>query len=67
MGTTGGSGYISQVVATGGLVFPGSYGPSLARIASDNWGLLLRCLFDERQVESELSSWGAWYMGVGRS
>ena len=34
---------------------------------SDNWGLLSRCLFDERWVESELSSWGAWYMGMGRS
>ena len=59
MGTTEGSGYVSQVVATGSLVFPGSCGPSLARIASDNWGLLSRCLFDERRVEFELSSWGA--------
>ena len=67
MGATKGSGYVSQVVATSGLVFPGSCGPSLARIAFDNWGLLSRCLFDERQVESELSSWEAWYMGVGHS
>ena len=43
-----GLGYASQVVATGGLIFPGSCGPSLARIASDSWGLLSRCLFDER-------------------
>ena len=59
-----GSGCAPQVVATSGLVFPGSCGPSLAR---DNWGLLSRCLFDERRVESELSSWGAWCMGVCRS
>ena len=63
MGATGGSGYISQVVATGGLGFPGTCGPSLARIASDNWGLLSRCLFDERLVESKLSSWATCYMG----
>ena len=56
MGVTRGSGCVPQVVATSGLVFPGSCGPSLVRIASDNWGLLLRCLFDERRVESELSS-----------
>ena len=67
MGATRGSGYVSQVVATGSFVFPGSYGPSLVRIASDNWGLLSRCLFDERRVESKLSSWGAWCMVVGRS
>ena len=67
MGATRGSGYVSQVMATSGFVFLGSCGPSLARIASDNWGLLSRCLFDERRVESELSSWGAWCMVVGRS
>ena len=67
MGVTRGSGCAPQVVATGGLVFLGSCGLSLARIASDNWGLLSRCLFDERRVESELSSWGAWCMGVCRS
>ena len=58
-GSDQGSGCALQVVATGGFVFPGSCGPSLARIASDNWGLLSRCLFAERRVESELSSWGA--------
>ena len=67
MGATGGLGYASQVAATGGLVLPGSYSPSLVRIAFDNWGLLSCCLFDERRVESELSCWGAWYVGVGRS
>ena len=36
MGVTGGSWYASQVAATGGLTLPGSYGPNLARIASDN-------------------------------
>ena len=56
MGVTKGSGCAPQVIATGGLVFPGSCGPSLASIASDNWGLLSRCLFDKRRVESELSS-----------
>ena len=55
-GVTRGSGCVPQVMATGGLVFPGSCGPSLVRIASDNWGLLSRCLFDERRVESALSS-----------
>ncbi|KAL6320521.1 hypothetical protein AAG906_007600 [Vitis piasezkii] len=29
--------------------WPSSCGPSLARIASDNWGLLSRCLFAERR------------------
>ena len=67
MEVTRGSGCAPQVVATGGLVFPGSCGPSLARIASDNWGLLSRCLFNERRVEFELSSWGVWCMGVCRS
>ena len=67
MDVTKGSGCAPQVVATGGLGLPGSCGPSLVRIALDNWGLLSRCLFDERQVESELSSWEAWYMGVGHS
>ena len=36
MGVTRGLGCAPQVVATSGLVFPGSCGPSLARIASDN-------------------------------
>ena len=58
-GVTRGSGCVSQAVAAGDLVFPSSCGPSLARIASDNWGLLSRFLFGERRVESELSSWGA--------
>ena len=58
-GVTRGSGCISQVVGAGDLVFPGPCWPSLARIGSDNWGLLSRCLFDEIRVESELSSWGA--------
>ena len=59
VGVTGGLGYTSQVAAVGGLSLPGAYGPSLARIASDNWGLLSRCLFDETRVESELSSYEA--------
>ena len=45
----------------------GSYGLSLVRIAPDNWGLLSRCLFEERRVELELSSKGVWCMGVCRS
>ena len=65
-GVTIGSGWAPQVVATGGLDLPGSYGPSLARIAPDNWSLLSRCLFDERRVEFELSSKGVWCMGVCR-
>ena len=64
MGVTIGSGCASQVVAIGGLGLPGSCEPSLARIAPYNWGLLSRCLFDERWVESELSSRGARCMGV---
>ena len=67
MGVTRGSGCVPQVVATGGLVFPGPCGPSLVRIASDNCGILSHCLFDERRVEFELSSWGVWCMGVCRS
>ena len=59
VGTTGGLGYVSQVTAIDGLSLPGSYDPNLARITSDNWGLLSRYLFDERWVESELSSCGA--------
>ena len=66
-GSDQGLGCAPQVVATGSLVFPGPCGPSLVRIAFDNWGLLSRCLFDERRVESELSAWGAWCMGVCRS
>ena len=56
IGVTIGSGCASQVVAAGGLGLLGSCGPSLARIEFDNWGLLLRCLFAEKCVESELSS-----------
>ena len=67
MGVTRGSGCVSQVMGASGLVFPSPCGPSLAGIAFDNWGLLSHCLFDEKRVESELSSWGAWCMGVGRS
>ena len=67
MGATRGSGYVSQVTTTSSLVFPGSCWPSFERITFDNWGLLSHCLFDERLVESELSSWGAWYVGLGRS
>ena len=59
-----GSGCAPQVVATGGLGLLGSCGPSLARIEFENWGLLSRCLFAEKLVESELSSWGARCMGV---
>ena len=66
-GVTIGLGCVPQVVSTGGLGLPGSCGPSLARIALDNWGLLSHCLFHERRVESELSSWGVWCMGVCRS
>ena len=66
-GVTRGSGCVSQVVGAGGLVFLSPCEPRLVRIVSDSWGLLSRCLFDERRVESELSSWRAWCMGVGRS
>ena len=59
MGATGGLGYVSQVMVIGDFSLLGSCGPSLARIAFDNWGLLSRCLFNERQVEFELSSWEA--------
>ena len=59
MGAAAGLGYVSQVAAVGGLSLPGACGPNLACIASDNYGLLSRCLFDETQVESELSSYGA--------
>ena len=58
MGVTGGLGYVSQVTAVGGLYLPGACGPSLARIALDNWGFLSHCLFDETRVNSELSSCG---------
>ena len=61
---TTGSGCASQAVAAGGLGLLGSCGPSLARIEFDNWGLLSRCLFAEKRVESELSSQGARCMGV---
>ena len=64
---TEGLGYVSQVAAIGGLSLPGACGLSLTCIASNNWGLLSRCLFDETRVESELSSCGAWYIGKGRS
>ena len=66
-GMTRESGCVSQVMGASGLVFPGPCGPSLAGIASDNWGLLSHCLFDEKRVESELSSWGDWCMGMGLS
>ena len=59
VGATEGLGYVSQVATVGGLSLPGVCGPSLARIASGSWGLLSRCLFDERRVEFELSSCGA--------
>ena len=59
MGATGGLGYVSQVAAVGGLSLPGACGPSLSSIASDSWGLLSRCLFDETRVEFKLSSCGA--------
>ena len=59
MGTAARLGYVSRVAAVGGLSLPGACGPNLTRIASDNCGLLSRCLFDETQVESELSSYGA--------
>ena len=62
-----GSRCAAQVVAIGGLGLQVSCGPSLARIASDNWGFWSRCLFVEKGVESELSSWGARCMGVCRS
>ena len=58
MCATGGLGYVSQVAAIGGLSLLGACGPNLACIASDSWGLLSRCLFDETLVESELSSCG---------
>ena len=58
-GCNWGLGYVSQVAAVGGLSLPVSYGPSLAHIASDNWGILSRYLFDETRVESKLSSYGA--------
>ena len=67
VGAIGGLGYVSQVAAVGSLSLPGSCGPNLARIAFDNWGFLSHCLFDERRVESELSSCGAWYVGTSRS
>ena len=66
-GVTIGLGCAPQVVAAGGLGLPGSCGPSLARISPENWGPLSRCLFDERRVEFELSSWGVWCVGVCRS
>ena len=67
MGTAKGLGYSSWVVAVCGLSLPGACGPNLVRIASDNWGLLSRCLFDETRVESELSSCGERYVGKGPS
>ena len=48
VGATEELGYVSRVATVGGLSLPGVYGPSLARIAFDSWGLLSRCLFDER-------------------
>ena len=48
IGVTIGSGCASQAVAAGGLGFPGSRGPSLARIEFDNWDFLSRCLFVEK-------------------
>ena len=58
VGETGGLGYVFQIATVDGLSLPGSYGSSLARIVSDNWGFLSRCLFDERRVEFEFSSCG---------
>lgn len=57
MGAVEGLGYASQVAAVHGLSLLGACGPNLARIVSDNWGLLSHCLFDEALVEFELSSW----------
>ena len=54
-------------MAVCGPSLPGACGPNLARIASNNWGLLSRCLFDETRVESELSSYCARYVGKGPS
>ena len=67
MGATAALGYISRVAAIGGLSLPCACGPNHARIASNNWGLLSRCLFVETRVEFELSSSRAWYGGKGHS
>ncbi|XP_034672495.1 WAT1-related protein At4g15540-like [Vitis riparia] len=64
MGVTVGSWCTPPVVVIGGLGLSVCWGPSLARMAPDNWDLLSRRLFDEKWVESELSSRGARGIGV---
>ena len=58
MGTTEGPGYASWVVVVHDLSLPGTCGPNLAHITSDNWGFLSRRLFDETRVESKISFYG---------
>ena len=49
------------------LFLLGAWGPSLARIASDIWGLFSCFLFEEMWVELELSSRGIRRAGIGSS
>ena len=51
-GVAEGPGYASWAMVVHDLSLPGACGPNFARIASDNWALLLHCLFDETRVES---------------
>ena len=50
MGAAEGPGYVSRVAIVCGPPLPSAYGPNLARITSDSWGLLSCCLFDETRV-----------------
>ena len=65
MGAAEGPGYASWAMVVHDLSLPGACGPNFARIASDNWALLLHCIFVETRVESELSSCDARYVGRG--
>ena len=59
MGTVEGPGYPSRVVVAHDFSIPSVCGPIFARITSDNYDFLSCHLFDEIQVEFELSSCGA--------
>ena len=67
MGATEGPGYAFWFMVVRSLFLLGACGPNLACIASDKWGLLSHCLFDETQVEFQLSSCSARYVGRGPS
>ena len=67
MGVAEGLGYASWAMVVRDLSLPGAYSPNLARIASNNWGLLSHCFFNETEVESKFSSCGVRYVGRGPS